>query len=161
MRFVLSVEGQRLWNYRVGEPGGPTRYARRRWSVRRDLFTPEHLAHSSDPAENPFVLAQSFQFQPGWTGPYFELIRATIKAVVLDPREELQEAWAAIIAADRSGSPAWERFIWLPYDYRDAAAARKRLTDDRITTMREWTVAAQEHYRAAARLARASLAERR
>jgi iron(III) transport system substrate-binding protein len=160
MRFVLSVEGQRLWNYRVGEPGGPVRHALRRWSVRRDLFTPEHLAHSSDPGENPFVLAQSFRFQPGWTSPYFDLIRATIKAVVLDPREELQEAWAAIIAADRSGSPAWERFIWLPYDHRDAAAARKRLADDRITTMREWTVAAQEHYREAARLARASLAGR-
>ena len=64
MRFVLSVEGQRLWNYRVGEVGGPVRYALRRWSVRRDLFTPEHLAHSSDPGENPFVLARSFQFQP-------------------------------------------------------------------------------------------------
>jgi len=161
MRFVLSVEGQRLWNYRVGEPGGPTRYALRRWSVRRDLFTPEHLAHSSDPSENPFVLAQSFSYQPTWTGPYFDLIRSTIKAVVLDPREELQDAWAAIIAADQSNSPAWQQFIWLPYDHRDAVAARKRLADDRITTMREWTIAAQQHYRAAARLARASAGERR
>lgn len=154
MRFVLSVDGQRLWNYRVGEPGGPTRYALRRWSVRSDLFTAEHLVHSSDPLENPFVLAQSFQFQPAWTGPYFDLIRSTIKAVVLDPREELQEAWQAIIAADQSDSPAWQHFIWLPYDHRDAAAARQRLADDRITTMREWTVAAQQHYRDAARLAR-------
>lgn len=161
MRFVLSIEGQRLWNYRVGEPGGPTRYALRRWSVRRDLFTTEHLAHSSDPSENPFVLAQSFQFQPAWTGPYFDLIRSTIKAVVLDPREELQEAWQAIIAADQSDSPAWQQFIWLPYDHRDAAAARKRLADDRITTMREWTVAAQQHYREAARLARAGAKENR
>ena len=154
MRFVLSVEGQRLWNYRVGEPGGPTRYALRRWSVRRDLFTPEHLAHSSDPLENPFVLAQSFHYQASWTGPYFDLIRSTIKAVVLDPREELQEAWAAIIAADQPNSQAWQQFIWLPYDHRDAVAARKRLTDDRITTMREWTIAAQQHYREAARMAR-------
>jgi ABC-type Fe3+ transport system substrate-binding protein len=161
MRFVLSVDGQRLWNYRVGEPGGPTRYALRRWSVRRDLFTPEHLAHGSDPDENPFILAQSFSFQPAWTSPYFDLIRATIKAVVLDPREELQEAWAAIIAADQQNSPAWQHFIWLPYDYRAASAARKRLADDRITTMREWTIAAQQHYREAAHLARASAGERR
>lgn len=154
MRFVLSVEGQRLWNYRVGAPGGPTHYALRRWSVRRDLFTPGHLAHSSDPHENPFVLAQSFQFQPGWTGPYFDLIRSTIKAVVLDPRDELREAWQAIIAADQADSPAWRHFTWLPYDHHDAAAARQRLADDRITTMREWTIAAQQHYREAARLAR-------
>ncbi|HEX3135791.1 MAG TPA: extracellular solute-binding protein [Planctomycetota bacterium] len=154
MRFVLSVEGQRLWNYRVGEPGGPVHYALRRWSVRRDLFTPEHLAHSSDPGEDPFVLARSFQLQPAWTGPYFELIRATIKAVVLDPRDELQDAWAAIIATNKPDSAAWQAFRWLPWDYRDAAAAKKRLEADRITTVREWTITAQQRYRAAARLAR-------
>ena len=154
MRFVLSVEGQRLWNYRVGEPGGPTRYALRRWSVRRDLFTQDHLAHSSDPAENPFVLAQSFQFQPAWTGPYFDLIRSTLKAVVLDPREEAQEAWAAIIAANNPDSAAWQAFRWLPWEYHDIAAAKKQLENDRITTMREWTIAAQQHYRDATRLAR-------
>ena len=159
MRFVLSVDGQRLWNYRVGEPGGPKRYALRRWSVRRDLFTPEHLAHSSDPGEDPFVLAQSFHFEPAWTAPYFDLIRSTIKAVILDPREELQDAWRAIVAADRPDSPAWKEFIWLPYDYRNIAAAKKRLAEDRITTMREWTIAAQHHYRAAARLARDSMQE--
>ena len=154
MRFVLSVEGQRLWNYRVGEPGGPTRYALRRWPVRRDLFTPEHLAHGSDPGEDPFVLARSFRFEPAWTGPYFDLIRTTIKAVVLDPRDELQEAWAAIIAADRPGSAAWQEFRWLPWQHHEAAEMKKRLETDRITTLREWTIAAQQHYRAAARLAR-------
>jgi ABC-type Fe3+ transport system substrate-binding protein len=154
MRFVLSVDGQRLWNYRVGEPGGPTRYALRRWSVRRDLFTPEHLARSSDPHENPFVLAQSFSFQPAWTGPWFDLIRATIKAVVLDPREELQEAWATIIASNRPGSAAWQEFRWLPWQHHEAAEAKKRLDADRITTLREWTISAQQHYRTAARLAR-------
>jgi ABC-type Fe3+ transport system substrate-binding protein len=159
MRFVLSVDGQRLWNYRVGEPGGPQRYALRRWSVRRDLFTPEHLALSSDPGENPFELARSFHFNSAWTAPYFDLIRSTMKAVVIDPREELQDAWRVIIAADRPASPAWNEFIWLPYDYRDIAAAKKRLADDRITTMREWTIAAQQRYRAAARQARESMQE--
>ena len=154
MRFVLSLEGQRLWNYRLGEPGGPVRFALRRWSVRRDLFTPEHLAHSSDPGEDPFILARSFQFQPTWTGPYFDLIRVTLKAVMLDPREELQAAWAAIIAADRPDSAAWQEFRWLPWDHHDAAAARKLLEADRITTLRQWTIAAQQHYREAARLAR-------
>jgi ABC-type Fe3+ transport system substrate-binding protein len=154
MRFVLSVDGQRLWNYRVGEPGGPTRYALRRWSVRRDLFTAEHLAHVSDPDENPFELAQSFQLQPAWTGPYFDLIRSTIKAVVLDPREELVEAWAAIIAANQPHSAAWDAFRWLPWEHHEAAAAKKLLETDRITTLRTWTIAAQQHYRDAARLAR-------
>jgi iron(III) transport system substrate-binding protein len=154
MRFVLSVEGQRLWNYRVGEPGGPVRFALRRWSVRRDLFAPEHLARSSDPGEDPFVLAQSFRFQPAWTGPYFDLIRTTIKAVVLDPRDELQEAWNAIIVTNRPDSAAWQEFRWLPWQHHQAAAMKKRLETDRIGTLREWTIAAQQHYRIAARLAR-------
>jgi iron(III) transport system substrate-binding protein len=156
MRFVLSVDGQRLWNYRVGEPGGPTRTALRRWPIRRDLYVDDHLQHVSDPEENPFELAQSFDLQPAWTGPYFDLIRATIKAVVLDPREELVEAWSAIIDANQPHSAAWQEFQWLPWEYHEAAKAKKQLERDRITTLRMWTIAAQQHYREAARLAKES-----
>jgi hypothetical protein len=74
---------------------------------------------------------------------------------VIDPREELEVAWAAIHAA---GGPqrvpeAWREFTWLPYEHHDAQMVKARLAADRITTVREWTVAAQAHYRAAARLA--------
>ena len=155
MRFVLSVDGQRLWNYRVGEPGGPQRYALRRWPVRRDLYGPEPRSHMSDPGDDPFALAAGFTYQPAWTGPYFDLIRTTIKAVVLDPRPELEEAWRAIIAA---GGPAkvpqaMAEFAWLPYAHQEAAAAKEALAKDRVATVRRWCIEAQEHYRAARRLA--------
>ena len=37
IEFVLSPEGQKIWNYRVGAPGGPTRHALRRPPIRRDF----------------------------------------------------------------------------------------------------------------------------
>ncbi len=155
MRYVLSAEAQRLWLYRVGEPGGPARYALHRLSVRRDLYTAEHTAHFADAGEDPFVLAQGFHLHPEWTGANFELIRSTIKAVVLDPRPELVAAWRAIVAA---GGPercpqAMAELEWLPYTFREAAAARQALTDDRIGTLRRWSSAAFAHYAAAQRLA--------
>ena len=157
MRFVLSVEAQKLWNYRVGEAGGPTTYALRRWPVRRDLYTPEHLPHLSDPDENPFELAKSFQFQGAWTGPYFDLIRSTIKAVALDPRPELESAWRAIVAA---GGPqhvpaAMAEFTWLPFAHHEAKAAREAWEQDRVGTMRRWCIEAQQHFHTARTLAEA------
>ncbi len=38
VEFVLSIEGQKLWNFRVGTPGGPVRYALRRLPVRKELY---------------------------------------------------------------------------------------------------------------------------
>ena len=155
MRYVLTAEAQRLWLYRVGEPGGPVRYALHRLSVRRDLYTPEHTAHFADPGEDPFALAQGFSLHSEWTGPNFELIRLTIKALVLDPRPELVAAWRAIVAA---GGPercpeAMAELAWMPYAFRDAAAARAMLVGDRIATLRRWSVEAIAHYAAAQRLA--------
>jgi iron(III) transport system substrate-binding protein len=49
--FCLGEEGQKLWNYRVGEPGGPHRYALRRLPIRRDFYPGE------DPAFEAAALA--------------------------------------------------------------------------------------------------------
>jgi ABC-type Fe3+ transport system substrate-binding protein len=158
MRFVLSKECQRLWCYRVGEPGGPIRYELHRWSVRRDLYTPQELAHQSDGREDPFALAAAYHGTPGWTGAYFDLIRSTIKAVVLDPRQELVDAWGAIV---RAGGPeqvpeAYAEWIWMPYQRHEADAAKLALDaekGDRQATLRRWCIAAQMHYRKAQALA--------
>jgi ABC-type Fe3+ transport system substrate-binding protein len=157
MRFLLQREAQQLWDYRVGEAGGPRTYALRRLPVRRDLYSAEDRRHMSDPDEDPFARAGAFHAEPGWTGAYFDLIRATIKAVVIDPRPELVAAWGAIL---RGGGPqalpqAMAEFCWLPYARSGADAAKQELGRERAATMRGWCVAAQEHYRAARLLAEA------
>jgi ABC-type Fe3+ transport system substrate-binding protein len=159
IEFTLSVEGQKLWNYRPGIAGGPRQRPLRRWPIRKDLYTDEHRRNMTDADRDPYELTRSFRYEYAWTGPYFTLIKQTIKAVVLDPRPELVEAWSAIIAA---GGPervpeAMAELAWMPFDHADAAAMKKELASDplqTLKTLRGWTEQAQAHYRTARDLAR-------
>jgi ABC-type Fe3+ transport system substrate-binding protein len=158
MHFVLSPAGQRLWDYRPGEPGGPAVWALRRMPVRRDVYAAADRLHMSDPDLDPFALAAGFTYHPTWTAPCIGVIGPLTKAILLDPRDELITAWKAIIAA---GGPervpqAWAAFCWLPVPYEQAADVAKQLKrppGESLPMLRAWTVGAQEHYREAARLA--------
>ena len=159
IRFVLSPEGQRLWNYRPGEPGGPGRYALRRLPIRKDLYAAEHRAHMSDPDVDPFADAARFTYRGRLTGPLYSLIAPLAKGAIFDPRDELHAAWRAITSA---GGPArvpqaMAVFDRLPLGYAAAAAALKDLQASplrRLELSREWAAAARLHYREAERLAR-------
>lgn len=160
MRFVLSPEGQRLWNYRAGEPGGPTRYALRRLPIRRDLYGAEHRTHMSDPDVDPFADAARFTYRGRLTGPLFSLIAPLAKGALFDPRDELVAAWRAILAA---GGPsrvplAMATFSRLGVTYADAASTLARIQANplqRLEQTRLWATAARSQYREARRLAEA------
>ncbi len=102
MEFVLSDQGQMLWGYRAGQPGGPGTVALRRLPVRRDFYTAERLALMSDGGEQPFAKAQAFQYEADWTGPVFNAIRFLIRIMCVDTHDELCAAWEAL---DRAGFP--------------------------------------------------------
>ena len=157
IRFVLSPAGQRLWNYRVGAPAGPTRWQLRRLPVRRDVYTDADRALMTDPSEDPFALATSFTYRPGWTVPVRALIGPLVKAVCLDPRAELELAWRAILKA---GGPAavpaaWAEFIWMPAPYGELPTLTSKLKDaaTSLPLLRGWTTEATRHYRLATELA--------
>ncbi len=99
IEFVLSPEGQRLWNYRVGAPGGPVRHALRRPPIRRDFYTPENAPHRTDPGFDPYRAAAGFTYHPEWTGSLFTALRFVIRASCMDPHEEQIAAWEALLAA--------------------------------------------------------------
>ncbi len=161
--YVLSVDGQKLWDYRAGEPGGPEKYSLRRPPIRRDLYRPEHRRHFADPGYNPYAAGGKFVYHGEWTGPHFNLIRTLIRCVALDVREELRDAWAAIIDA---GGPekvpeAMAEFDYLPFPYGEAESAGRLLQTgenrgvlDVVRTCRRWSEQAAEHYRRAAEIAR-------
>lgn len=118
--FVLSMEGQKFWNFRTGTPGGPVRHALRRLPVRRELYAPEFAAFRSDPEVFPYEEARAFAYHPEWTGSLFKTISFIIRVLCLDPHEELVAAWEALCAA---GFPpeAMRRFSDLgAVDYRRA-----------------------------------------
>ncbi len=99
MEYVLSDEGQRLWDFKVGTPGGPERYALRRLPVRPDLYAPEYTAYRSDPEVNPYEEAKNFTYHPEWTGPLFNPLRFVVRVMCIDPHPEAREALEALMRA--------------------------------------------------------------
>lgn len=100
INFVLSLEGQKLWNFKVGTPGGPVKYALRRLPVRKDLYTPEYNDLRSDPEVFPYEEAKSFTYHEKWTGPLFSALRFVIRVSCIDSHDEQAAAWQSLIAAD-------------------------------------------------------------
>lgn len=100
VEYTLSMEGQKLWNFKVGTPGGPERFALRRMPVRRDFYTrPEWRELRSDPDEQPFEGTDQLIYQPTWTGGIFRELAFITRVMCLDTHPELVRAWRAVIAA--------------------------------------------------------------
>jgi ABC-type Fe3+ transport system substrate-binding protein len=163
IEFVLSEKGQKLWDYRLGTPGGPVQYALRRLPIRRDLYTPAHRMFMADPDAAPYEPAEPFLYRGSWTGPYFNLIRVLVKCMVIDPLPELQRAWTAILDA---GGPdvvpnAVETMNRLPFGYAECADASSSLIPgggrkeaDILATRREWSEFFRKQYIEAERMAK-------
>ncbi len=97
IEFVLSEDGQRLWNQRPGTPGGPERYALRRLPVRKDYYTRAGWReYRSDPQADPFAQKDPLVYRAEWTGGVFREMAFIIRVMCLDAHEELREAWRAI-----------------------------------------------------------------
>ncbi len=99
IEFVLSLEGQKLWNFKVGAPGGPVRYALRRLPIRKELYEPQYAKYRSDPDAFPYEEAKYFTYHPDWTGALFSPLRFIIRVMSLDAHDEQAAAWKAIIEA--------------------------------------------------------------
>ena len=99
IEFVLSPEGQKLWNFKVGAPGGPEKFALRRLPVRKDFYVPANEPYRSDPGIDPYVEAQHFTYYEEWTGPLFRVISFAIRVMSIDTHKEQMKAWRALSAA--------------------------------------------------------------
>lgn len=103
MEFALSHEGQKLWNFRVGTPGGPTIFPLRRTPIRPSIYQDQYIQFRSDPEINPFIDAKDFRYRGEWTIPLFSEIRTLIRICFIDVRNELVAAWRAILTARDEG----------------------------------------------------------
>jgi len=91
--WCLSVEAQRLWQYRKQVAGGTERFELRRQPIRQDLFTEAERAFFTDPQIDPFGDATPM---PKGVPSYFSLVTPLTQAIAIDTHDELQSAWAAI-----------------------------------------------------------------
>jgi ABC-type Fe3+ transport system substrate-binding protein len=168
IEFVLSEDGQKLWTYRVGTPGGPEKFALRRLPIRRDFYPSDipaiqatHERHAefssenlADPAIDPYQLSKTFTYRARWTAGHFNIHRDLIRAMCLDSADELKAAWRAI---NENGGPEKQKAAMEllgkmpdtpePLTWRNAPDVGKRF--DRLTYMKEWTAFFRANYRKA------------
>ncbi len=171
IQFVLGEEGQKLWTYRPGTPGGPQKFALRRTPVRRTFFPSdqpaiqraheEHLRYAADnladPQINPYAIARTFTYRPRWTGKHFGLQRDLIRAMCLNASTELQAAWAELRQAPAPAADAARRQLLTlpdrpePLNWRSALTVGTRY--DRLDLLRDWTLFYRQSYAKALALA--------
>ncbi len=100
IEFVLSLEGQKLWTFKPGTPGGPQHFVLRRLSVRRDFYREqEWKVHQADPDETPFEQRDPLVYREAWTGRVFREMALVVRIMCQDTHVELKQAWRAVLAA--------------------------------------------------------------
>jgi iron(III) transport system substrate-binding protein len=100
IEFTLSLDGQKLWNFRTGTPGGPREFALRRLPVRRDFYSRADWAgYRSDPDVNPYSQQELLVHHDEWTASLFSQLIFIVRVMTEDTHPELVRAWRAIIAA--------------------------------------------------------------
>ncbi|MCL1920478.1 MAG: extracellular solute-binding protein [Kiritimatiellaeota bacterium] len=168
IEFVLGEDGQKLWNYKAGAPGGPRRFALRRLPIRRDFYPSadpvQHAIaearreHLSDPLLQPDVdayrLAEAFRYEPRWTTAHFGIQRDLVRCMCMDSAEELTAAWAVILRNGGPGAnPEAMRHLEalpdapLPLTWESAVGGYAKVP--RMDILREWTAFFRRQYRIA------------
>ena len=161
--YLLSEAGQKMHCFNAGTPGGPEKNTLHRVPVRKSLYAERYKKYFFKQEYNPYASGADFNYRPEWTGKYYTLLSRIIKSTMLDPREELQRAWSAILAAGGAEKvpEAMKYFNMIQVEYSAAAAAAKslRITDknpaDKVAgVMRKWCDAARANYLKAEKLAK-------
>jgi ABC-type Fe3+ transport system substrate-binding protein len=164
IEYVLSLEGQKLWNFRVGTPGGPERFALRRLPVRRDFYAqPGWREHMSDPEESPYEVRDPLVYREAWTGRIFREMAFVIRLMCQDTHAELAQAWRAIHAAPE---PAKSRALevlqdlsMLSYERMNGDIKRALGSKDKVDEVRmarDLGNALRENYRKAEEIAKSA-----
>ncbi len=101
IEFVMSMEGQKLWNYEPGTPDGPQLFALRRLPVRRDFYVDAFKPYRSDPDDAPYEGDDQLIYRSKWTGGLFREMSLVVRIMGFDTHPELTAAWSDIVAAGR------------------------------------------------------------
>jgi len=95
--WLLSKDGQGLWQRRCGTDGGPQRFELRRLPVRRDMYNQKEMADWADQVR-PFGIAMPF---PERMPDFFLAVSIVSHAMAIDVHDDLAAAWAAIVCNPR------------------------------------------------------------
>ncbi len=159
--FVLSREGQKIWALKPGAPGGPADKALRRLPIRKDSYSPEDAAWASDPEVRPFDGGGDFEYVSAWTGRHFGALRFIVRAMCIDPHEELRAAWRELAAAGfpERATAAFDALDRIGYtEAAELLSGKSKLEQSRLA--QELASQFREQYEHARRLAAEARAHR-
>ncbi len=160
INWVLSLDAQKLWNFRPGTPGGPVQYALRRMPVRRDFYArADWKQYCSDPEVSPFEEKDQLIYHDEWTGSLFQELAFIVRVMCQDTQPELVDAWRAIIKAGKPDAALAALQDMSAVDYDKAAGEIKAALNspnkiDALRLARRLGDHFREQYRRAADLAR-------
>jgi iron(III) transport system substrate-binding protein len=101
VEYVMSMAGQKLWNFEPGTPGGPEQFALRRLPVRRDFYKAEFKPFRSDPDDSPYETKEQLIYRASWSSSLFREMSLIIRIMGFDTHPELVTAWKEILAAGK------------------------------------------------------------
>ncbi|HSV15072.1 MAG TPA: extracellular solute-binding protein [Tepidisphaeraceae bacterium] len=146
IEFVLSDQGQRLWNTRAGAPGGPRQSSLRRLAISPAVYG--DMSNFTDPV-NPYTAAGGFNKSPA-REKTFGIIGELIQASCIDPLDDLRETRRIILASPRAAELD-AKLGMFPFDQKEAlsrgAKYRAASAIDRLAMMRNWTAEFRAEYR--------------
>jgi ABC-type Fe3+ transport system substrate-binding protein len=146
IEFLLSEQGQRLWNTRAGASGGPRRTSLRRLPIMKSVY--DNPVNFTDHV-NPYVASGGFNTsrQRTATSP---IIAELIDMSCIAPLQELRRARSAIVASPRAAELDTKLGMF-PFDQQEALARGKRWAAasplDRLNLRRQWTEEFRQEYR--------------
>jgi hypothetical protein len=149
IEFVLSEEGQKIWAFKRGVPGGPVQYTLRRLPILPRLYDHAFDAARADPDENPYEEARGFVYRPAWTSRLFSAIALVVKTMCVDPDAELRAAYEALAAArfPPRASALFDDVTLVDYDTVDGPMRAALQAADPLEEAR-WTIRLVEQHRA-------------
>ncbi|OIN98077.1 hypothetical protein AUJ66_01645 [Candidatus Desantisbacteria bacterium CG1_02_38_46] len=160
LEFVMSIDGQKLWILRKGEPCGPKEFGLDRLSVIPKLY--DEFKDKSVIRVNPFKFKGSFKYSPDKGSLRYTILNDFIGALVIDTHKELGSAWKAIIASGMPGrrgdkEKALKKFLELPASEDEILSLAKDKWNDqafRNNKIKEWIAFARNKYIEAEKLAK-------
>jgi len=100
VEFVMSLDGQKIWNFAPGTAGGPQHFALRRLPVRRDFYRDDWKQFRSDPDDEPYAAGKQLIYRAEWTSYLFREMSFIVRVMGFDTHAELRDAWQELIDAD-------------------------------------------------------------
>jgi len=154
IEFVLSEQGQRLWNTKPGAPDGPRLTALRRLPIAPPVF--QDISNFTDPV-NPYEAAGTFNFVPA-RAQTWEIIDTLIQVSCMDLLDDLRETRRIILEKNRPDLDA--KLGTFPFDQQEALRRAKTWRTatalEKIQLQRQWREEFREEYSQLRRMAQTS-----